>query len=137
VFSLVLAKGGPKLNSVRADESVSPPPPSFYKGVKVSEGNIFHYTVHNHPALIGRRVTIQQLADALAGYVRGPVADNTGLQGNFDLDLNFSSDTPGPNEELPSIFTALQDQLGLKLQKQTAAVEVLVVDHMERKPTPN
>jgi uncharacterized protein (TIGR03435 family) len=137
VFSLVATRGGPKLRRVKPDDSVSAPPPSFYQGVKVPEGSVFRYMVHNHSALIGRRVTVQQLADVLADFVRASVADKTGLQGTFDFDLNFSDNTPGPNDDVPSIFTALQDQLGLKLQKQTAPVEILVVDHIEKKPTPN
>ena len=88
-----------------------------------------------------------QLADALGGRVGRPVVDSTGLSGRFDLDLAFTPEQM-PQEALPpeappidpngpSIFTALQEQLGLRLEAQKSSVEVLVVDSMERKPTPN
>ena len=58
------------------------------------------------------------------------VVDKTGLEGSFDCDMTWSqvgSDGPGP-----SFFTAVQDQLGLKLEPAKGMVEVLVVDGVER-----
>ena len=83
----------------------------------------------------------------LSGVVGGrPVVDRTGLVGSFDLDLTWTpevtpSGPPGasvaatdPNG--PSLFTAIQEQLGLKLEATTGPVEVLVIDAAER-PTPD
>ena len=76
------------------------------------------------------------------------VIDQTGLNGGFDIDLTFLPDrmptgAPPPGVTMPnidpngpSLFTALQEQLGLKLESQRAPVEVLVIDHVER-PTPD
>lgn len=64
------------------------------------------------------------------------VVDETGLKGTYDFVLNGVSMRPAPDESVTSIFTALQEQLGLKLEPQKAPVEVLVIDHVE-KPTPN
>ena len=74
--------------------------------------------------------------------------DRTGLTGNFDIDLTWTPDrlpqgTPPPgapplpsiDPNGPSLFTAVQEQLGLKLESERAPVEVLVIDHVER-PTP-
>jgi uncharacterized protein (TIGR03435 family) len=79
----------------------------------------------------------------LAGQLQRPVIDRTGLIGTWDLDLTFSPDgtrpalSPGSDQDLePSLFTALQEQLGLKLEWSTGPVEVLVIDRIER-PTPN
>ncbi len=68
------------------------------------------------------------------------VIDKTGLTGNYDFELTFApparpSDIPA-SQDAPSIFTAVQEQLGLKLEAQKAAVEFLVIDHVER-PTDN
>jgi uncharacterized protein (TIGR03435 family) len=72
-----------------------------------------------------------------------PVVDRTGLTGRFDLDLEWAQDeflsrggpdTAGPqaNEAGPSIFTAIKEQLGLKLEPQKGPVEVLVIDRAEK-----
>ena len=91
---------------------------------------------------------IAQLIQPLAMMTRRTVVDRTNLQGNFDVDLTFTPDqmpagAPPPGVTLPpidpngpSIFTALQEQLGLKLEAQTAPVSVIVVDHVEP-PTPD
>jgi uncharacterized protein (TIGR03435 family) len=66
------------------------------------------------------------------------VIDETGLDGLFDLDLSFTPPSASASEftDAPSIFTALDEQLGLKLEPRRAPVVVLVVDHIER-PTDN
>jgi uncharacterized protein (TIGR03435 family) len=71
------------------------------------------------------------------------VLDKTGLKGNYDLTLNWApeenpavfntgADTTPSDSSGPSIFTALQEQLGLKLESQKAPVEILIIDHVER-----
>ena len=66
------------------------------------------------------------------------VVDRTGLQGPFDVELEWSSDVSAGATagNTPSIFTALQEQLGLRLEPSRGPVEVLVIDSVER-PTPN
>jgi uncharacterized protein (TIGR03435 family) len=66
------------------------------------------------------------------------VIDATGLKGSYDFELNWSPEdgsTPlfngVPQDTGPSIFTAFQEQLGLKLESRKAPVEVLVIDHVE------
>jgi uncharacterized protein (TIGR03435 family) len=60
------------------------------------------------------------------------VVDETGLKGNYDWVLNGVSPASSNDPSVTSIFTALQEQLGLKLVSQKAPVEVLVIDHVER-----
>jgi uncharacterized protein (TIGR03435 family) len=95
----------------------------------------------------GRRMTMAQLASGLSTRVNRVVVDRTGLEGNFDLELSFTPDDAQPGQPLrlngvdldlnaPSIYTALQEQLGLKLDSQRGPVEVLVIDSVER-PTEN
>ena len=70
-------------------------------------------------------------AAQLAGRVLDrPVVDRTGIAGEFDITLEWAFDQGADNG--PSIGTALQEQLGLRLEAQKGAVEVLVVDHVER-----
>ena len=84
----------------------------------------------------------------LALILDRPVLDKTGFTGEFDLNLSFTPDeatdgisgldwTDGPTDpNLPNIFAALEEQLGLKLVPAKGPVEVLVIDHAER-PTAN
>ena len=83
------------------------------------------------------------LARLLAVPVGRLVLDRTGLTGGFDFDLEFTIDAvagapqgQSPNANAPSLFTALEEQLGLKLQAERGPVEVLVIDRIER-PTDN
>jgi uncharacterized protein (TIGR03435 family) len=64
-----------------------------------------------------------------------PVIDRTGLEGTFDFMLDWAPDeTIAERAGGPSIFTALEEQLGLKLESSKAQVEVLVVDRIDRTP---
>jgi uncharacterized protein (TIGR03435 family) len=89
----------------------------------------------------GRPLT--QLANSLSNILGRPVVDHTGLTGNFDIDLTWTPEQMAPAFPVtaqptaapadgPSIFTAIREQLGLKLVSQTSAAEVLVVDRAER-----
>ncbi len=92
-------------------------------------------------------VTVSALANVLSSFVGRPVVDRTGLDGAFDIELEFSPESrpgflppePGatpPSGDGPSLFTSIQEQLGLKLTTGRAAVDVLVIDRAER-PTPD
>lgn len=85
-------------------------------------------------------VPMGQLAALISLVVSRPVVDRTGLAGNYELELRFSGDAvPGalpPDSGAPSIFTALQEQLGLKLDAEREIVDVLVIDKIDR-PTEN
>lgn len=83
VFALVVAKSGPKMNIVKPGEEVSPPPKGVLKGIKPTEGHVISYGRNSHSAMIGRRVTMQALAEALVGPVGTPVIDDTGLRGTL------------------------------------------------------
>jgi uncharacterized protein (TIGR03435 family) len=100
-------------------------------------------------AAIGYRagnITMAALAGALRTYVGREVVDRTGLTGEFDFDLQFSAPpTTGsvdagipvaPLDDAASIFTAVQEQLGLKLESTRGPVELMVIDSAER-PTEN
>jgi uncharacterized protein (TIGR03435 family) len=78
-------------------------------------------------------VTSSQLADWLSSYVGRTVVDRTQLDGRFDIDLSFTpSGAPSTSvDDAVSVFTAVQEQLGLKLESTRGPVNVVVVDHVE------
>lgn len=94
--------------------------------------------------IFGQRGRISRLADRLATVLGRTVLDKTGLDGNYDITLTFTPDAdmaqqlapgqPAPDIPGPSIFTALQEQLGLKLQAAKGSVEVIVIDAAEKPP---
>jgi len=97
-------------------------------------------------------VQLQMLTPALASILGRPVIDKTGLTGNFDLTLEWAPDPnpsfgnfgPAPGADAPppgdpngpSIFTAVQEQLGLRLESEKGPVEIVVIDRVE-KPSEN
>jgi len=125
VYAIVVAKNGPKFQPVEGGANDG--------GVSSSAG---HMTAHKIP--MARLATF--LGSARAQLDR-PVVDMTGLQGVFDLNLVWEPDRPerakNDGESGPSLFTALQEQLGLKLESRKAPVEILVVDAVEKTPTEN
>ena len=98
--------------------------------------------------LLGSAIGMPQLASALSTIIGQPVVDHTGLAGVFDVTVEFRPDFQAPSRDAPvagdrppasdapSIFTALQEQLGLKLESTRGPVDVLVIDHAE-KPSDN
>ena len=99
--------------------------------------------------IISGGTPISQMMGPLSQAVHRVVVDRTGLKGNFDIDLTWTPDQipqgppppgapplPAIDPNGPSIFTALQEQLGLKLESETGPVDVLVIDHVEQ-PAPD
>jgi bla regulator protein blaR1 len=121
MFALVVGKTGPKLKESTSSASEL-----------VSNGH--HLTCN--------KVALAALAKVfLQGELRRPVADQTGLKGEFDFTLDWvtdngerkaASEESSGGGEGPSLFTALQEQLGLRLEPQKGPVEILVIDRAER-----
>lgn len=91
------------------------------------------------PGLIsGTNRTLTELLNPLTSMVSGPVVDETGLTGGYDLKLEWTPDTAtaAAASEI-SIFTALREQMGLRLEPAKVTIEVVVVDRIERTPTEN
>lgn len=86
-------------------------------------------------SVTARDVSIPQLAQLLSVQLQRQVLDQTGLSGPFTFDLSFATDQTN-DADRPSLFTALQEQLGLKLESQRAPLEMLVIDSIEP-PTPD
>jgi uncharacterized protein (TIGR03435 family) len=111
-YRLVVAKGGPKL---RKTAGVSTPGSVSPNGLKL------------------QNISIADFAPILATPTGRPVVDKTGIQGNYDIDLNYT--TGAATASHPSIFAALQDQLGLVLEPQKVPIEMLIIDHVDEIPT--
>ena len=116
-FDLVVATGGHKL--------------------PLATGRTGFFTAR--PGLIdGPNRTMADLVSPLTSMVGGPVIDRTGLTGRYDLKLEWSPDG-GAAATAPelSIFTAIREQMGLRLESSRVTIDVVVVDRVERTPTEN
>lgn len=137
IYALLLAKGGPRLQEVKGDcpAEASPSNPRCGDFTRFS-GRGF---------VIGPRVSVLDLAELLSGFiVNQPVVDKTGIKGNFNINLQWTPDRfrnqegptggrePGPDPNGPSLFTAIQEQLGLRLEAQKGPIEFLVIDSADR-----
>jgi uncharacterized protein (TIGR03435 family) len=78
----------------------------------------------------GKAIPMSMFITLLSDALERPVINRTGQTGRFDIDLHYA---PGSDtDSSPSVFTAMQEQLGLKLESAKGPVEVLVIDHIER-----
>ncbi len=114
-------------------------------GVKMKSADpLSNVNMNGGPAgstLNGKGVTMQRLADVLSGIVGRPVNDETGINGSYDVDLKYSlemaTQDPGapakePGSAYPSLFTALKEQLGLRLTSKKGLGKVWVVVRAEK-----
>jgi uncharacterized protein (TIGR03435 family) len=79
-----------------------------------------------------RGLTIGMLARLLRSEVGQPVRDETGLSGAFDWELAFAPRQGSVSDTDAAVFTAVQEQLGLKLERRRSTLDVIVIDHAER-----
>jgi uncharacterized protein (TIGR03435 family) len=175
VYGLVVAKGGPKLKESPREEEPKegePKTPSNAVSVRQEGGSMVVKTgaggamkMTMGPNMTMRmeseKVTMEQFADMLTGFVDKPVVDMTELKGNYQIALDLSMEdlkaaaakagvaipsmppaaggaAPGAASDPagPAIFNSIQ-QLGLKLETKKAPVDTVIVDSVEKKPTEN
>lgn len=140
-FTLVVAKGGPKLKPTEmapADANGGAPaqPVNGPRLLRKGPGKL-EATGASMGLLTDTLSRLHELG-AEGGFTVGElIVDKTGLTGMYDWTLNWAPDTVAQGGDAgdsggPSLFTALQEQLGLKLEKTKAPVEVLMIDHVER-----
>jgi len=132
IYSLVIAKGGFKLKD--AD-----PNNTYPDGIKGFDGVARPGMMSmSHRKLTAQAVQMSGLANNLTMQVHRLVVDNTGLKGKYDFTLQWAPDDMSgghedgaPTDSGPSIYTALQEQLGLRLDSTKGPVDTVVVDHVE------
>jgi bla regulator protein blaR1 len=150
-YALTPAKGGPKLKESKVEEPT--PVPDGSKAPQRPRGPMIRI---GRGQITGQSITLDFLVRLLAQQVGRPVVDKTGLAGTYDLTLEWTpepvqgagpgiappgepqrSDNPAPADSSgTSIFVAVQEQLGLKLESQKTPVEVIVIESVE-KPSEN
>lgn len=124
VFTLAVAKNGPKLKR-SASDSV---PEMGVKGYSA-------LVTHSQPGELDvQNCSMSDLASLLNDRAGRTVLDKTHLTERYDLSLRWKpdNDVEAAGPALPSLFTAMQEQLGLRLEPAKAAIEILVIDHVER-----
>jgi uncharacterized protein (TIGR03435 family) len=117
-YALVAVNGGPKLEASKGG---------------AANGHI------GPDGLSARNIPLGAFASMLTHAVGAHVVDETMLKGSYDIHLSFAPNVSLAAEgtDLPSVFTALTEQLGLKLVEQKVPVEMLVIEHMDKMPTEN
>lgn len=113
IYVLTVAKNGSKMQKTAADGS---------------GGN----AKYNTDKITAHATSVEALAANLSFTVGREIVNKTGLEGGYDFTLDFAPDGADPSDTRPSIFTALEEQLGLKLEPARGPVDVIVVDHIER-----
>jgi len=160
VYALVVAKGGPKLQPTApaapapaTDPDAGPPPPPGMSGPMprhLPPGSSMMRISSNRAEASVSGGTMQQLASMLTGQEEigsRLIVDKTGLTGKYDWYLAWTPASArvgtepkgadgSSDSDAPGLLTALQEQLGLRLEAQKAPVQVIVIDHLEP-PSPN
>jgi bla regulator protein BlaR1 len=161
VYALVIAKGGPKLQETARCGTPPPgipmpppppPPPGGFPITSQRSATLIRKSIAGGPgAIVACAIPISDFARWLQGELGRPVLDQTGLKGDYSFDLKWTPDlnkpgampgqSPGAEAALhdssgPSIFTAVQEQLGLKLESTKSTEEAMAIVHVE-KPSEN
>ncbi len=151
VYELMVAKGGHKLKEVPEPVPALPPgPPVDKDGFPNVPGGDGMRLLRDRGRIQFQRQSMVNVAHFISTQVDRPVLNATGLSGRYALTLSWfraqpataplgTGSVPVPSEPSPgpTIFEAIQDQLGLKLQPAKAPIEVVVIDHVEKKPIEN
>ncbi|MGB7220704.1 MAG: TIGR03435 family protein [Vicinamibacterales bacterium] len=152
VFALTVAKGGPKLTPFQEGSCVPVVmtfPPTPQRALAPGENRCARLGTLRGPNMVvdAQGITIEELSKSFLFIASGRrVIDKTGLTGKFVIHLEYAPEDPlvkqiaesqgAGDPTAPSIFTAIQEQLGLKLEPAKGPGEFLVIDHVER-PTEN
>jgi uncharacterized protein (TIGR03435 family) len=148
VYLLVISKNGPKLQEAKPGDTYADGPKGR-DGSPLAAGNTRMTGGRNARTLTAHAVPISSLTQLLLAFLGRPVLDKTGLVGKYDFTLTWGPDDNRPpaltggasndgsssvasDSNGPPLLTALQEQLGLKLESGKGPLEVIVIDHVER-----
>ena len=145
-YRLVVGKNGAKFQRSASDHSADPPPGPLNRVTLAKDGfpamepsRIGSIVVHNRARAQWPGSAMPDLAVNLAEQIGKPVADATGLDGKYDISLHWVTEAGmvEPEPVGPSIFGAVQEQLGLKLEPTKVKLKILVIDHIAKSPLEN
>jgi len=119
VYVLATAKNGARIRKTNDDDVTR-------SGLSIRRGE------DGKAEMTGIRLPLASLAKSLSDRVGRTVIDQTGLQGNYDFKMTFAPDLAPAAVDGPSLFTALQEQLGLRLDAQKGPVEVVAIDSVQK-----
>jgi uncharacterized protein (TIGR03435 family) len=137
VYALVPAKGGPKLKRFEAESSLSPGGPPMLASAPLIMSSNGALGICCGKAKLNK-VSMAGFASLLSAETDRPVQDATGIEGEYEISLEWTPDGGGtqpegtPSPAGPSIYTAVQEQLGLRLEPRNVPLDYLVVDHVEK-----
>ena len=133
IYNLVVDKGGVKMKAV----PVAPPPANGEAPPPPPPADVQAHGSRHGLEFIGSNAPLRAITGALSSMVEAPVVDKTGLTGTYNYTLQFGREWSANDPDgWPSIFTAVQEQMGLKLEAVHESVPNLVIDHIT-KPTEN
>ena len=133
IYNFVLAKGGVKMQTAPAP----PPPAEGETPAAAPMANIGAHGSQHGLEFVGTNANMRVICGALSSMIKAPIVDKTGLTGVYNFTLQFGGEwSANDPDSFPSIFTAVQEQLGLKLEAAREAVPNIVIDHIT-KPTEN
>jgi uncharacterized protein (TIGR03435 family) len=133
IYNLVVGKGGAKMQAAPAP----PPPANGEAPPQPPPADVQAHGSQHGLEFIGSNAPMRAITGVLSSMVEAPVIDKTGLTGTYNYTLQFGREwSERDPESWPSIFTAVEEQLGLKLEAEHESVPNLVVDHIT-KPTEN
>jgi uncharacterized protein (TIGR03435 family) len=137
IYNLVVDKGGIKMQVVPAPPPPAAPPADGAAPPPPPPADVKAHGSQHGLEFIGTNASMRAICGALSAMVEAPVMDKTGLTGTYNYTLQFGRDwSERDPDSWPSIFTAVEEQLGLKLEAEHESVPNLVVDHIT-KPTEN
>jgi uncharacterized protein (TIGR03435 family) len=130
VYTLIIAKNGPKFQETHPDDAV-PNAPGGRGEPKKKDGMMVGFDA-GMLTMNAKGIRISELIRNWSISLRRPILDKTGLTGKYDCTLRWAPDTGPSDSNDPSLITAIQDQLGLRLESGKAPVEIFMIDHIER-----
>jgi uncharacterized protein (TIGR03435 family) len=166
-YVLLVAKNGPKLKPSSVDPAAPDPGPTgkmvmgkdgFPDMRAGGHGVMMAMMMGRGAKMAASQASMQELAERLADQLGRPVVDQTGLTGKYEFELHFSMEglvmpppppgarmapppgaveAPSDGESSPTLQTAIQEQLGLRLESKKAPLDLIVIDHIEKVPTEN
>ena len=152
-YELAITKSGPKFKESSGVDPLAYGDSDYQRGLdqdgypRLAKGRAGTSMMRGRALMFYPDLTMGDLAMRLAGQLRAPVADKTGLPGKYEIGLFWATQQmrardPGTgadpdSDSGPTLERAIQEQLGLRLEQKKGPVDFLVVDHMEKLPTDN